>query len=60
MRHELLVKHSAMSSQRSYERCPQAAFISEIMKSIRLWGLEKVIFKRYTDLIEPMSIDEAS
>ena len=49
--------HSAMSSKEAYERCPQAVFISGNYKAV---GLEiRAIFKRYTDLIEPMSIDEA-
>ncbi|MDR0921501.1 MAG: DNA polymerase IV [Lactobacillales bacterium] len=52
--------HSAMSSSEAYELCPQAIFISgnyekytEISKKVR------EIFLRYTDTIEPMSIDEA-
>ena len=48
--------HSAMSSKEAYERCPQAIFISgnyAVGQQIR------AIFKRYTDKIEPMSIDEA-
>lgn len=52
--------HSAMSAQKAYELCPKATFISpnhqkysEISKEVR------GIFKRYTDVIEPVSIDEA-
>lgn len=52
--------HSAMSSKEAYERCPQAAFISGNYEKYKAVGLEiRAIFKRYTDLIEPMSIDEA-
>ena len=52
--------HSAMSSKEAYERCPQAAFISGNYEKYKTVGLEiRAIFKRYTDLIEPMSIDEA-
>ena len=52
--------HSAMSSKEAYERCPQAVFISGNYEKYKIVGLEiRAIFKRYTDLIEPMSIDEA-
>ena len=52
--------HSAMSSKEAYERCPQAVFISGNYEKYKEVGLEiRAIFKRYTDLIEPMSIDEA-
>ena len=43
-----------------HERCPQAIFISGNYEKYKTVGLEiRAIFKRYTDLIEPMSIDEA-
>src|SRR5690625_3593803 len=52
--------HSAMSSMEAYERCPQGIFISgrydlyrEVSETIR------EIFLRYTDIIEPLSLDEA-
>ena len=52
--------HSAMSSKEAYERCPQAIFISGNYHKYREVGLQiREIFKRYTDLVEPMSIDEA-
>lgn len=52
--------HSAMSSKEAYERCPQAFFISGNYEKYQSVGLQvREIFKRYTDLIEPMSIDEA-
>lgn len=52
--------HSAMSSKEAYERCPQAIFISGNYEKYKTVGLDiRAIFKRYTDLIEPMSIDEA-
>ena len=52
--------HSAMSSKEAYERCPQAVFISGNYEKYKTVGLEiRAIFKRYTDFIEPMSIDEA-
>lgn len=52
--------HSAMSAQKAFELCPEAIFkpgnhqkYTEISQQIR------EIFKRYTDIIEPVSIDEA-
>ena len=52
--------HSAMSSKEAYERCPQGIFIPGDYAKYREVGLQvREIFKRYTDLIEPMSIDEA-
>lgn len=52
--------HSAMSAQKAYELCPDAIFkpgnyekYAEISQQIR------EIFRRYTDIIEPVSIDEA-
>lgn len=52
--------HSAMSSKEAYERYPQAVFISGNYAKYREIGMQvREIFKRYTDLVEPMSIDEA-
>lgn len=52
--------HSAMNSKEAYERCPQGIFISGNYEKYQAVGLQiREIFKRYTDLIEPMSIDEA-
>lgn len=52
--------HSAMSAQKAYELCPEAIFVpgrhelySEVSASIH------EIFKRFTDIIEPLSLDEA-
>ncbi len=52
--------HSAMSAQKAYELCPQAVFkpgnhekYNAVSKEVR------EIFHRYTDVIEPVSIDEA-
>ncbi|RYD76797.1 MAG: DNA polymerase IV [Sphingobacteriales bacterium] len=51
---------SAMSCSKAYQLCPTAIFVyprfdaySSVSKSIR------EIFSRYTDLIEPLSLDEA-
>ena len=52
--------HSAMSSKEAYERCPQAIFIpGNYEKYTAVSQQIGAIFKRYTDKIEPMSIDEA-
>ena len=52
--------HSAMSTKEAYERCPQAVFISGNYEKYQEVGRQiREIFKRYTDKIEPMSIDEA-
>lgn len=52
--------HSAMSAQKAYELCPEANFVqgnlsyyAEVSRKIHQ------IFHRYTDLIEPLSLDEA-
>lgn len=51
---------SAMSSKEAYERCPKAIFISGNYEKYQAVGLKvREIFKRYTDLVEPVSIDEA-
>ena len=52
--------HSAMNSKEALELCPQAVFISGNYQKYRQVGQQiREIFKRYTDLVEPMSIDEA-
>lgn len=52
--------HSAMSAKEAYKRCPQGIFISGNYEKYQAVGLQvREIFKRYTDLVEPMSIDEA-
>ncbi len=52
--------HSAMSSMEAYERCPQAIFISGRHELYREVSEEiRDIFGLYTDLIEPLSLDEA-
>jgi DNA polymerase-4 len=51
---------SAMSSRLAYQKCPHIVFVphrfdvyKEVSKEIR------IIFKEYTDLVEPLSLDEA-
>lgn len=52
--------HSGMSSRQAWQLCPQGIFVrchfqlyKEVSEQIR------EIFHRYTDLVEPMSLDEA-
>ena len=52
--------HSAMSAQKAFELCPEAIFISPRMNHYKMISLQiRGIFARYTDLIEPLSLDEA-
>lgn len=51
---------SAMSAKEAYQRCPQGIFISGNYEKYRETGRQlRAIFHRYTDLVEPISIDEA-
>lgn len=52
--------HSAMSSRKAIQLCPEALFVRprfDAYKSVSVHIRE--IFNRYTDLIEPLSLDEA-
>ncbi|AMP98297.1 DNA polymerase IV [Pedobacter cryoconitis] len=52
--------HSAMSSRKAIQLCPHAIFVYprfDAYKSVSVRIRE--IFRRYTDLIEPLSLDEA-
>lgn len=52
--------HSAMPSSRAYRLCPQALFVKprfEVYQQVSLQIRE--IFQHYTDLVEPLSLDEA-
>lgn len=52
--------HSAMSAQLAYERCPHAIFITPNMDYYKTISSQiRAIFHQYTDLIEPLSLDEA-
>ncbi len=51
---------SAMPSKKAYELCPQAIFVKprfDVYQSVS--NHLRQIFARYTDLIEPLSLDEA-
>lgn len=52
--------HSAMASQEAFERCPHAIFIPPNFDKYRQVSKQvRQIFSEYTDLIEPLSLDEA-
>ncbi len=52
--------HSAMAAAEAYRRCPQAVFVRPRFSVYREISLEiRKIFRRYTDLVEPLSLDEA-
>ena len=52
--------HSAMPSYRAYRLCPQAVFLPprfDVYRQVSMQIME--IFHGYTDLVEPLSLDEA-
>ncbi len=52
--------HSAMASARAFRLCPQAIFVRprhERYRKVSATIME--IFKKYTELVEPLSLDEA-
>lgn len=52
--------HSAMPSKTAYKRCPYAIFVPPRFDSYRKVSNQiREIFHRYTDLVEPLSLDEA-
>ncbi len=52
--------HSAMPCSRAYRLCPHAHFIRPRMGRYREISIHiNQIFKQYTDLVEPLSLDEA-
>ena len=52
--------HSAMASSIAYKRCPQAVFIRPRFDAYRAVSADiREIFYEFTDLIEPLSLDEA-
>ena len=52
--------HSAMASSIAYKRCPQAVFIRPRFDAYRAASADiREIFYEFTDLIEPLSLDEA-
>lgn len=52
--------HSAMPAAKAKQLCPQAIFVPVNMAKYRKVSSQlQAIFHRYTDLIEPLSLDEA-
>jgi DNA polymerase IV len=52
--------HSAMASSKAYKLCPYAVFLKpEFEKYKSVSSKIRKIFHEYTDLIEPLSLDEA-
>ena len=52
--------HSAMASSTAYKLCPDAVFIRPRFDAYRAVSSEiREIFCEYTDLVEPLSLDEA-
>jgi DNA polymerase-4 len=52
--------HSAMASSTAYRLCPEAVFIRPRFDAYRAVSSEiRKIFYEYTDLVEPLSLDEA-
>lgn len=52
--------HSAMSAQKAFELCPNGIFVPANFSLYReISSYIRGIFARYTDLIQPLSLDEA-
>lgn len=52
--------HSAMPSARAYRLCPQAIFVRPRFEAYRAVSLQiRTLFHEYTDMVEPLSLDEA-
>jgi len=52
--------YSAMPCSRAYQNCPHAIFVRPRFAAYKQVSAEiHSIFKEYTDLIEPLSLDEA-
>jgi len=53
--------HSAMPSSQAYRLCPHAIFVSHhnFSKYVEASHIIREIFHSYTDLVEPLSLDEA-
>lgn len=52
--------HSAMAASKAYRLCPQAVFVRPHFDAYRAVSQQiRAIFADYTDLIEPLSLDEA-
>src|SRR5690625_4519941 len=53
--------HSAMASARAYRLCPDAVFLRPRFAAYKAESQRiRAIFRRYTALVEPLSLDERS
>ena len=52
--------HSAMPSSQAYRLCPQAIFVNPRFEAYKeASALIRQVFSQFTDLYEPLSLDEA-
>jgi len=52
--------HSAMSCSRAYQLCPQGVFVRPRFSAYKQASEEILsVFKNFTDIVEPLSLDEA-
>jgi DNA polymerase IV len=52
--------HSALPISRAWKLCPEGVYVRPRMKRyVEVSGQVMEVFRRYTDLVEPLSIDEA-
>ncbi len=52
--------HSAMSATQAHQRCPHAIFLKPRFTAYREVSAEiQAVFRQFTDLVEPLSLDEA-
>lgn len=52
--------HSAMPSSQAFRACPQAIFVKPRFEAYRQVSEQiRAIYRQYTDLVEPVSLDEA-
>lgn len=52
--------HSAMSATQAHQRCPHAIFLKPRFAAYREVSAEiQAVFRQFTDLVEPLSLDEA-
>jgi len=52
--------HSAMPSSRAYQLCPQAVFVHPRFHAYKEASAAiHLVFQKYTDIVEPLSLDEA-
>lgn len=53
--------YSAMPSRIAYQKCPSLIFVAPRFEVYRAISAQiNALFKRYTDLVEPVALDEAN